>query len=190
MRIRCGCAFVLLLLASLTGSAWSAPLVDLGGDSFRKGTRAVEVDAAYIYPLRFSEDEFYQGALSASYYIADDVAVGVEVSGYFVDQPDDDTAALGGGLLLRWHFLQADRYTLFVDGGFGVSIADAEVPEGGTHFNYTPKGGGGATFRLGEDVHLVGGLRFFHQSNANIHGRERNPSFDGAQYYVGVVFTL
>ena len=144
MRIRCGCAFVLLLLASLTERAWSAPLIDLGGDSFRKGTRAVEVDAAYIYPLRFSEDEFYQGALSASYYIADDVAVGVEVSGYFVDQPTDDAVALGAGLLLRWHFLQADRYTLFVDGGFGVSIADTEVPEGGTQFNYTPKGGGGA----------------------------------------------
>jgi hypothetical protein len=189
MRIGRGCALIVLFLAAST-PAWSAPLIDNGGDSFRKGTWAVEVDGAYIHPLRFSEDKFYQGALAASYYFADDVSVGAEISGYFADQPTDDAVALGGGLLLRWHFLQAERYTLFVDGGFGVSIADTEVPEGGTHFNYTPKGGGGATFRLRDDVHLVGGVRFFHQSNANIHGRVRNPSFDGAQYYVGVVFTL
>ena len=189
MQIRRGCALIVLFLAAST-PAWSAPLIDNGGDSFRKGTWAVEVDGAYIHPLRFSEDKFYQGALAASYYFADDVSVGAEVSGYFADQPTDDAVALGGGLLLRWHFLQAERYSLFVDGGFGVSIADTEVPEGGTHFNYTPKGGGGATFRLRDDVHLVGGVRFFHQSNANIHGRVRNPSFDGAQYYVGVVFTL
>jgi hypothetical protein len=179
---------MMLLVGASTATA--APLIDLGGESFRKGSWAVEVDGAYIHPVRFSEDKFYQGSVAASYYIADDVSVGAEVSGYLVDQPNDDTAALGGGLLLRWHFLQAERYTLFVDGGFGVSIAEAAVPEGGTHFNYTPKGGGGATFRLRDDVHLVGGIRFFHQSNANIHGREQNPSFDGAQYYLGVVFTL
>ena len=177
-----------LLLA--TTHAAAAPLFDYGGDSFRKGLWVVEADGAFIQPLRFSDDEFYQATFAASYYIADDVSVGAEVSGFYVDQPNDDTAALSAGLLLRWHFLQAERFTLFVDGGFGVSVADAAVPEGGTHFNYTPKGGVGATILLRDDLHLIGGVRFFHQSNANIHGREQNPSFDGAQYYLGVLFTL
>ena len=189
MRVVYG-SFFTLALCLTTSISSAAPLIDAGGDSFRAGTWAVELDGSYIYPLRFSEDEFYQGALTASYYFADDVSVGAEVSGYFVDQPSDDAVALGGGVLLRWHFVQAERFTLFVDGGFGVSIADTQVPEGGTHFNYTPKGGGGATVRLRHEVHLIGGVRFFHQSNANIHERVRNPSFDGAQYYVGVAFTL
>jgi hypothetical protein len=187
MRFGWACVVVCFLAAP---PAPAAPLIDYGGDSFRKGAWAVEADAAYIHPARFSEDKFYQGSVAASYYFADDVAVGAEVAGYFVDQPTDDAVVLGGGLLLRWHFLQAERYTLFVDGGFGVSIADAAVPEGGTHFNYTPKGGAGATIRLRDDLHFVGGVRFFHLSNANIHGRVQNPSFDGAQYYVGLIFAL
>jgi hypothetical protein len=189
MRVVYGCVFIVLLFIS-TPSTSAAPLIDAGGDSFRKGTRTVEVDAAYIHPIRFSEDKFYQASLAASYYIADDVSVGAEVSGYYVDQPHDDTGILGGGVLLRWHFLEAERYSLFIDGGFAVSIAEAAVPEGGTHFNYTPKGGVGATVRLQDDVHLIGGARFFHLSNGNLHGREQNPSQDGVQYYLGLVFTL
>jgi hypothetical protein len=187
--MRSAVPFVLALLLA-PAVARPAPLVDAGGDSFRKGTWGVEVDGSYISPIRFSEDKFYQGSVAAGYYFADDVALSAEVSGFFVDQPNDDAVVLDGGLLLRWHFLQAERYTLFVDGGFGFAIADTAVPEGGTHFNYTPKGGGGATIRLRDDLHLVGGVRFFHLSNANIHGRVQNPSFDGAQYYVGLVFTL
>lgn len=170
--------------------ARSAPLWDVGGDTFRKGTWTLETEGAYIQPIRFSEDKFYQGNVAFGYYFGDDVALNAEVAGYFVDQPKDDAAILGGGLLLRWHFLQAERYTLFVDGGVGVTIADTPVPEFGTHFNYTGKGGVGATIQLREDLHLIGGARFFHLSNANLHGRDQNPSQDGVQYYLGVVFTL
>jgi hypothetical protein len=188
-RPRLAGTFVLAIL--LAGAvAHAAPLIDFGGETFREGTRTFEVEGAYIHPIRFSEDKFYNGNLALGYYFADDVSIGAEVSGYFVDQPTDDTAILGGGVLLRWHFLQAERYTLFVDGGFGVSIAEAAVPEGGTHFNYTPKGGVGATLRLRDDLHFIGGARFFHLSNANLHGRDQNPSQDGIQYYVGFVLTL
>ena len=36
----------------------------------------------------------------------------------------------------------------------------------------------------------MAGARYAHLSNANQHGREKNPSFDGVEYYVGVLFTL
>ena len=188
MRVGYGCAVALLF--AFTSSARAAPLVDLGGDTFRQGTWALEADGSYIQPIRFSEDKFYAGSFAASYYFSDDVSLGAEVTGYFVDQPRDDTGILGGGVLLRWHFLQAERCTLFVDGGFAVSIAEAAVPEFGTHFNYTPKGGVGATLRLGDDLHLIGGARFFHLSNANLHGRDQNPSQDGVQYFVGMLWTF
>ena len=180
----------LVVLLVVPTSARAAPLFDLGGNDFREGTRAFEVDGSYIDPVRFSDDKFYTAGVAASYYFADAVSVGGEVTGYFADQPEEDTAILGAGVLFRWHFLLAERYTLFADGGFGVSIAEEEVPEGGTHFNYTPKGGVGATIRLRDDLHLVGGFRFFHLSNANLHGRDQNPSQDGMQYYLGVVFTF
>lgn len=170
--------------------ATAAPLFDAGGDDFRKGTRAIGFDASYTHPIRFSEDKFYAANLAAGYYFGDAVALNAELAGYFVDQPSDDTAILGAGLLLRWHFLTAERYSLFVDGGVGFSIAEAEVPEFGTHFNYTPKGGVGATVQLRDGLHLVGGVRFFHLSNGNLHGRDQNPSQDGAQYYLGLVFTF
>jgi hypothetical protein len=187
--MRSAAVFALSILFFST-LARSAPLIDAGGDSFRKGTWAVEAEGAYIQPIRFSEDKFYQANAAVSYYFSDDASIGVEAAGYFVDQPTEDTAILGGGFLLRWHFLQAPRYTLFVDAGVGVSIAEEEVPEFGTHFNYTGKGGVGATLQLRDDLHLIGGARFFHLSNGNLHGRDENPSQDGVQYYVGLMFTM
>ena len=77
-----------------------------------------------------------------------------------------------------------------MDGAIGVSLAGDDVPETGLHFNYTPKGGGGATVKLRDDLHLLGGVRFIHFSNGNLKGRDENPSQDGVQYYAGVLFTF
>ena len=170
--------------------ASAAPLIGEKGTSFSKGTTAVEVNAAYIAPIRFSDDHFYGGNLAAHYYFGDEVSIGAEFEGYYVDQVRDDAALAGESVVLRWHFLAAERFSLFVDAAGGVSYAEAEVPEGGTHFNYTPKLGGGATFGLRDDLHLIGGVRFFHLSNGNLHGRDQNPSQDGVQYFVGVLWTF
>jgi hypothetical protein len=177
-------------VALAPGRTPAAPLFGQAGDDFKMGTWAVELGGAYIHPIRFSDDKFYQANATAHYYFGDDVSVGIELQGYYVDQPDEDTAILGGGPLLRWHFFEQPRYSLFVDGGVGASIADAEVPQGGTHFNWTGKGGVGATIELREDLHLVGGARFFHISNGNLHGRDENPSQDGIQYWLGVLLTF
>jgi len=170
--------------------ALARPLLSEPGEDFREGTWAVEVDASYIHPIRFSDDKFYEGSFLASYYFGDDVSIGAELQGYYVDQPGDDALILGGGPLLRWHFYEAERFSLFADVGIGASIADHTVPAGGTHFNWTGKGGAGATVELRKGLHLVGGARFFHISNGNLHGRDQNPSQDGIQGYLGVMFTF
>jgi hypothetical protein len=69
-------------------------------------------------------------------------------------------------------------------------MADRAVPEFGTHFNFTAKGGAGATWRLTDSLHLIGGARYFHLSNGNLHGRDQNPSHDGVQYWAGVMVTF
>ena len=171
-------------------TALARPLLSEAGEDFRKGTWAVEVDASYISPIRFSNDKFYEASFLGSYYFGDDVSIGLEIQGYYVDQPEDDALILGGGPYLRWHFYVAERFSLFVDVGIGASYADHDVPAGGTHFNWTGKGGVGATVELRKNTHLVGGARFFHISNGNLHGRDENPSQDGIQGYLGVMFTF
>ena len=178
------------VLAFFPAAALAAPLIGENGSAFPHGTKAFEVNAAYVQPIRFSDDHFYGGNAAGYYYFGDEVCVGAELEGYFVDQVREDTALGGASAVLRWHFLAQDRFSLFVDGAFGVSYADAEVPEGGTHYNYTPQGGAGATFELRDNLHLIGGARFFHLSNANLHGRENNPSQDGVQYFVGLLWTF
>jgi hypothetical protein len=158
------------------------------GDEFTRGTWDLELSSAYIQPIRFSRDKFYGVNVGGGYYLLDRFALNAEVSGYRVDQPDNQANLIAGDLLLRWHFVQWERLTLFVDGGGGVSMADPEIPEFGTHFNFIGKGGLGATWRLSEKMDLIGGGRYFHLSNGNIHGRIENPSFDGVQFYAGVMF--
>ena len=182
---------VLVVLVGLVPSTVSAaPLFGERGGDFGKGRYAFEVDATYIHPIRFSDDRFYGAGVIGHWYFGDAVSVGLGAEGYYVDQVRDDTV-LGDVIVHgRWHFLTAERYSLFVDGGVGISYAEADVPEGGLRYNYTPRIGGGATVELRENLHLLGGVRFFHISNANLEGRDNNPSQDGAMYYVGVLWTF
>lgn len=178
------------IILALAPAARAAPLYGEWGSAFPKGTKAVEVNAAFIQPIRFSDNEFYGGNLAAHYYFGDEVSIGAEFQGYWVDQVRDDTPLGGASLVLRWHLLAADKFSLFADGALGGSFAADDVPETGTHFNYTAKLGGGATFELRDNLHLIGGLRFFHLSNGNLNGRDENPSQDGVQYFFGVMWTF
>lgn len=181
---------VVLGFVSCSGRASAAPLIGEWGSAFPTGTRAVEVDATYIHPIRFSENHFYGAGVRAHYYFGDEVSIGVGLEGYYVDQVRDDTVLGGANVHFRWHFLAHEGYSLFFDAGVGVSYAGHDVPETGLHLNYTPRIGGGGTLELREDVHLIGGVRFFHLSNGNLKGVDENPSQDGAEYYVGVLFTF
>jgi hypothetical protein len=48
----------------------------------------------------------------------------------------------------------------------------------------------GASLRLKDNLFLLGGARYFHLSNGDIHGRDQNPSFDGVQYWLGMMVTF
>jgi hypothetical protein len=183
--MRCG-KVGLMLIAILTFANRS--LAEDGPHA--KGSGGLELTGAYITPIRFSEDKFYNANLAASYYLVDNLSIGAEVQGYYVDQTYDQAIGAGVGVLARWHFFTRDAFSLFIDGGGGVFYGDPEVPEFGTHFNFTGKGGVGAAIRLSDDVRLIGGARYFHLSNGNIHGRDQNPSFDGIQFWVGVNWKL
>jgi hypothetical protein len=162
---------------------------------FDKGAWNLELTGSYVTPIRFSEDKFYNATIAGGFYLFDGFAINGELQAYYADQPKffDDAIIGGAGFLLRWHALRfgpRDDFTIFGDAGGGISYADPEVPPFGTHFNFTGKAGVGATLRLADDFNLIGGARYFHLSNGNIHGRDQNPSFDGVQFYLGVMWTF
>jgi len=192
MRQRRFQPFLLLLaftaaiqLPSKTGAADSAKPAE-----FPQGTWTLELTGSYADHIRFSEDRFAFGTVGANYYLWDNLSLGVHLSGYSVDQPHDDGYGVGVEAFGRLHFLTLDRFTLYFDGGGGKGYFDPETPEFGTHWNYSAKVGFGLTYRINDDAWLMGGARYFHVSNGDQFGRENNPSYDGIQYYAGVMIKL
>ena len=150
----------------------------------------VSVTGAYIAPLRLSPDEFYNLNVSGGYYLFNGTSANLELHAAYVNQADYDSALLGGvSLLMRTHFLHGERWSVFFDGGAGISYADHPVPEFGTQFNFITRIGLGGSYELRQGTYLIGGARYFHVSNARLQGVERNPGHDGIQYWAGMMWT-
>ena len=121
-----------------------------------------------------------------SYFIADDVEVGIEGAAWLIMQRDD-TAAVSFSILGRYHFYQQPKYGFFVDTALGVMLSGDSVPDAGTGFNLMPRVGIGMTYKINEGgARLIYGLHWHHISNARLDGAEGNPARDA----VGVYITL
>ena len=158
---------------------------------FAKGTSNFSLYGSYVSPIRYSDDHLYLASLTYGYYFWNNNSVNLELQGGWIDQPGNDDDAIQGaiGVLMRWHFLVHDKWSLFIDGGGGVSYADHMVPIFGTNFNFIGKIGGGASWEIDDRTYLLGGMRYYHFSNGQIHGRDDNPSYDGLQFWTGVMWT-
>jgi hypothetical protein len=158
---------------------------------FDPGLWNMSLTGSYINPIRFSDDRLYNITLSGGYYVVRDTSVNLELAGYYAEEPDYHDTVIGGlGILFRTHLLRFDRFTLFIDGGGAVNYAEGIVPRFGTRFNFTAKTGPGITYELKPNLHLIGGARYFHLSNGQIHGRDQNPSYDGVQFWAGMMWTF
>jgi hypothetical protein len=160
---------------------------------FAKGTKSFTLSGSYIQHIRYSIDELENVDVSAGYFFMNNNSINLELQGYHANQEfDSDVYIVGFGLLARWHFLRGDRWSLFVDGGGGVTYADQEFPQSpndGTNFNFTGKVGMGGTYEFRDHTHFIGGVRYFHLSNAQIRKSDDNPGFDGIQFWGGVMWT-
>jgi Lipid A 3-O-deacylase (PagL) len=160
---------------------------------FAQGTEDFELSASYATHIRFSQAHVYNVTGEFSKYLFDNLSLGGEVQGYYAEQPDNPDVIIGGlGLLGRWHFFNHDDWSIYFDGGGGVTFADDEFPTypyPGTHFNFTGKFGFGTTYRLHPNEFLTAGIRYFHLSNGRIHGPDQNPTYDSIQVYAGMMWT-
>lgn len=167
------------------------------GISFgRSGSNSLILGFGYLNDF----DDIQAGEIHVGYshFLCDELEFNVELTGWYFDQ-NDDTGAINPGFNFRWHFLHGaygdvgDPYdwTIYGEAGIGLLFAFDNVPDEGTGFNFSPRAGAGATFRLNDDgLRLQLGFRWQHFSNGRIEGDGRNPGFDGVMGYVGFVIPL
>jgi hypothetical protein len=183
--------FITILTASLISSSIISTARAADSTPFEKGTRNFSLYGSYVSPIRYSDDRLYNLNIAGGYYFWNNNSINLELQGGWIDQPgNDDDAILGAvGVLGRWHFLVRDTWSLFIDGGGAVSYADHMAPIFGTNFNFIGKVGVGASIDLRDHTYLIGGMRYYHFSNGQIHGRDDNPSYDGLQFWTGLMWT-
>ena len=138
---------------------------------------------------------FYGGGIGLNYELSDRFVARAEAIGLSANQAFDDAAGGGFSLLGRWRFHRGEKLSLYLEGGAGILQTSVSVPDGpaafeedGTHFNFTPQAGIGATYRLGKRTALTGGFRYLHISNASMSGRDENPGLDTVGGYLGLRF--
>lgn len=123
-----------------------------------------------------------------SYFLVDWFEVTGELGVWYHFQENEDAAGLNPVLVFRWHLLHDEDWTVYLDAGIGVLFTTDDVPEGGTHVNFTPRAGVGFTHAIGNSgARLQGGLRWHHISNARITGDRNNPATDAPMLYLGVI---
>jgi hypothetical protein len=156
--------------------------------AFPKGTWDLEAAGSFaweFYP--YDHEKIATGSIGVGYYLSDNVAATLTVPVSHVRQLTHDATMAGLDLTLRDHFFQRDRFTLYADLSGGLAQADQIVPPGGTYFNFTAQIGLGATWRLSDQLYLIGGVHYFHLSNAAIRGINHNPDLNAYQPYLGVM---
>ena len=156
---------------------------------FDKGAQAFTLTGGYMVE-RTGERE-YLANVTEEYtkFVENGVGLGMQAVGYY---GYDEEAAIGAGfnVLARWHFLRWSHASLFGDILGGTMMLDNNFPDGGTHLNFTYQAGLGGTIQLHDSLHLIGGAKFTHVSNAFIEGRDRNPVFNSYGGYLGLMWTF
>lgn len=137
----------------------------------------------------FDESTDFSLSLAWTRFIVRDVELGVDVGAWYFDQEQDPALGLSATPFLRWHFINHETWSVFTDVGIGLCVSSDDVPDDGTSFNFAPRAGFGATFRLApDDSRLETGIRWQHFSNARITGDAANPGRDEPMLYVGLIF--
>jgi hypothetical protein len=185
-------AATVLLIAAPRASSAEEP-AEAPASMFPEGMWTLQLYGAYV-PSYETDDKLASGTLGGSYYFGERHSVLFELAGYSFDPEGsfdaEDSCGGGANLGLRFQFFELDRLTLFVEGLAVMQEITHNFTQGGTHFNFNTQAGLGATFRIAENIHLIGGCRYVHISNAQIHGKSRNPNFNGVGGYLGVMFTF
>jgi hypothetical protein len=140
--------------------------------------------------------------IGIGYFVRDDVSVNWEFFGAYIDQPfvddfeerglddgDFDTPAWGFWALVRWHFWEFEKITIYGDLGVGFIRTYERLPDRGTTENFTPQAGMGFTYAWTDRIKSMTGLRYLHVSNAEqFEPGNPNPGLESAYLYSGLMW--
>ena len=155
---------------------------------FPKGTWTVTGYSAYTKNFINDQAKIVSGTVGVGYYFFDNISLNAEMSGYHNEQVGPDANIANFEAVIRQHLWHSGRFSLYIDGGAGLAYASHRTPFYGTYYNYILEFGVGATFQIYENVHLMGGVRYFHLSNADLEGPLHNPGINATQGYLGLMF--
>ncbi len=128
--------------------------------------------------------------IAFDYYTDTNFCLRSEFTAYGVSTEAADAAAVQGSFGLRHDFYHFGNSSIFNDVGFGIFEAGRRVPQNGTYFNLTFHCGIGVDHPIADNVDLIVGVRYFHLSNARLEGPAHNPSLNGPEAYLGLMFRL
>lgn len=170
-----------------TGTGWAT------SDSttlFPKGSTALTLGGGAAIPSTNAYTKEANVFVAFDYFFADNLSIGPSLQARYIKTEGHD--AIGGDFtpFFRWHFLTSGKFTFFVDVGGGIGYYDKPIPEGATRFNFNGQFGPGFTYKLEEDLHLIGGFRFLHYSNGNVQGPDRHDSVNEYLFHLGVMWTF
>ena len=176
---------IICLLAATAGAQTSRPATD-----FPRGLWSLTLEGAYAHSFDLSPARIETASMGVGYYFMDNLSLNAEAAGFWVQQSGPDSRIAEINLLLRHHLLNYGRLSILIDVGGGLSYASVPTPPGGTYFNFCLQTGPGVSFRLTDSLHLIGGARYLHFSNAAIEGTIHNPSINVLEGYLGVMYTF
>jgi hypothetical protein len=127
---------------------------------------------------------YYGGGIGVDYFVWEDFSAGAQLVGLRFSQDGPDTAGGAFEIMLRWHVISEDTWSLYLDGGSGFLKSSDDVPPHGSNYNFTPQAGIGFTIEIGGQVRAMSGIRWHHISNAG--SADSNPGIDSLMVYTGI----
>lgn len=150
----------------------------------QRDSARLDLHVGFGFEVHESENTLILAGVGYSYFMRDDFAIVIEFNGLYIDQFGPDAVGINLNLMLRYHFISLDTWSVYLDGGAGLLFTDNDVPVGVSEFNLTPQLGIGFTCDVGSDNRLMAGLRWYHISNANTD--PINPGRDHVYFYAGL----
>ena len=166
------------------------PDIKPGDDTFNQGSFSLNLYGETFGDLTNKNVQSASQTMGVGYYYANACSLNLELTTCFIHESGPLTYGYGANLILRQHLIRRENWSLFADVGPGFLEAGQRVPPAGTSFNLTFRTGMGITHRMTEHMSLIGGGRYYHLSNAEMAGRERNPSLNGIEAYFGLLWNF
>jgi hypothetical protein len=152
----------------------------------KKGSKRWGIVGGYAIDFEGTENRLVRVGIEIEHFVENNLSLDLGLHLLDVKQSGKDAYGLNASVRVRWHFIDEDTWSMFIEGGVGLLRTSANVPSDGSEFNFTTQIGSGFSFDAGNNNRWLIGVRWFHISNANTYNN--NPSRDSVMLWTGISF--